>query len=109
MDDPILTPAPASEDPDAPYGRKENGEPYKTRPSLRNAVKKHHQNNKEKRAEYRRDYYQKNRYKCIQIVQRSQAKNQDKYREYQATYYHNRSLELQYFRDLFDELLSEKV
>lgn len=98
-----------SEDRDAPYGRKKNGEPYKTRPSLRKALKKYQDKTREKKNAYNQDYYAKNRDKCIQSVRNSQAKNPEKYKEYQTTYYHNCSLELQYYRDLFGELLGEKI
>jgi hypothetical protein len=96
-------------DKDAPYGRKKNGEPYKTRPSLRNANKKYHTKIRDKKNAYNLDYYAKNRDKCIESVRKSQAKSAEKHKEYQSTYYHNRSLELQYYRDLFAELLEEKV
>jgi hypothetical protein len=96
-------------DKDAPYGRKKNGEPYKTRPSLRNAMKKHHQNNKEKKNAYQKAYYEKHRDKCIQSVRNSQAKDPERYREMDIICRHNRSLELQYYRQLFAEVLNEKV
>jgi hypothetical protein len=96
-------------DKDAPYGRKKNGEPYKTRPSLRNAMKKHHQNNKEKKNAYQKAYYEKHRDSCLKSVQKCQEKNKEKYREYYATYHQNMRNELQYYRDLFAEVLEEKV
>lgn len=96
-------------DRDAPYGRKKNGEPYKTRPSLRNAMKKHQQKSQDKINEYQRAYYQKNRDRCLESVRKCQAKNKEKYKEYYATYHHNKNAELQYYRDLFGELLGDKV
>ena len=96
-------------DRDAPYGRKKNGEPYKTRPSLRKAFKKYQDKTRDKKNTYNREYYSNNRDKCIQSVRNAQAKTADKYKVYQATYYHNRSLELQYYRDLFDEIFGDKV
>ena len=92
----MQTPADLEYDPEAPYGRKPNGQPYKTKPSLRNAIKKYHSNNKDVLADARKRYYAKNTKNIVERNMRWQANNKDKVREYQQKYYWEKTLELGY-------------
>ena len=85
----------------APYGRKPNGQPYKTKPSLRNAIKKYHSNNKDVLAEAKKRHYAKNARQLLDGNMRWQANNKDKVRQYQQKYYLKNRGELEYYRELF--------
>ena len=77
-------------DPEAPYGRKPNGQPYKTKPSLRMAINKY---GKQKYAENPKYQMEANK-KWIQ-------KNREKVNQYSKDYSNRKNAELQYYRELF--------
>ena len=92
-------------DPEAPYGRKPNGQPYKTRPSLRNAVKNYTTKNAAKRLEYQKEYYEKNKEKHLKLCLRWKRENAVKLKKYSSDYYYSRKMELEYLKELFEESL----
>lgn len=77
-------------DTDAPYGRKKNGQPYKTSPAMRKAMNKYV---KRKYAEDPKIQYERTR--------KWAAKNPEKVRKYALDHYHKKQAELQYLKELF--------
>ena len=93
-------------DPEAPYGRKKNGQPYKTRPSMRMAIKKYNTKNAVKKLEYQKIYYANNKEKHLETCLKWQRKNTDKMRKYSSDYYYCRKMELDYLKELFEQSLN---
>jgi hypothetical protein len=94
-------------DPDAPYGRKKNGQPYKTKPSMRSAIKNYKEKHKEEIKEYSRKYYQENPEKAKEYCLKWTRKNADKHRQNSLNYYYKKRMELEYFKELFQQGLRE--
>lgn len=92
-------------DSEAPYGRKKNGQPYKTKPSMRAAIQKHHEKNKEKLLEYSKKYYAENTEKCRESIKKWYKEHPEKGREYFQKHYYNKKAELEYYRELFNQSL----
>ena len=90
-------------DSEAPYGRKKNGEPYKTKPSLRKAIQKNHEKNKVKLLEYSRNYYANNTEKCRERIKNWEKEHPEKRREYFQKHYYDKKAELEYLRELFTQ------
>jgi hypothetical protein len=77
-------------DEEAPYGRKPNGEPYKTKPNIRQC------NN---------SYYAKNREKCTDISRKWEEQNPERAKEYRRLYAARKRLELAYYKQLVFETI----
>jgi hypothetical protein len=77
-------------DSEAPYGRKPNGQPYKTKPSFRRAMGKYH---KKKYAENPQIQMEANK-RWIQ-------KNREKVNQYGREQYYKKKAELEYYKELF--------
>jgi hypothetical protein len=90
-------------DPDAPYGRKSNGKPYKTPSNIRESVKKCNSKNKEKLLEYSRKYYAENTDKCRQQVYKWRQEQPEKVQQYMQKHYYEKKAELEYYRELFKQ------
>ena len=75
---------------EAPYGRKLNGEPYKTSPSMRKAMTKYQ---KAKYAENPKIQYERTR--------KWAANNKDKVRKLALNHYYKKKSELEYYKELF--------
>jgi hypothetical protein len=90
---------------DAPYGRKKNGQPYKTRPSMRKAILNYQSKNPDKKLQYQKMYYANNTQKHLETCLKWQRENADKMRKYSSDYYYSRKMELEYLKTLFHESL----
>jgi hypothetical protein len=88
-------------DPDAPYGRKKNGQPYKTPQNIRESVKKCNSKNKQKILEYSRKYYADNTDKCRQTVYKWREEHPDKVQQYKQKHYYDKKAEFELYRELF--------
>jgi len=77
-------------DEDAPYGRKPNGEPYKTKPKAR-------LNNNA--------YNAKNREKCKAITNKWNEENPERVKELKRLYAARKRLELAYYKQLVFETI----
>ena len=86
----------AEVDNEAPYGRKKNGQPYRTSPAMRKAMNKYV---KRKYAEDPKIQYERTR--------KWAAKNQEKVRKYALDHYYKKKQELQYYKELFELGLEE--
>ena len=93
-------------DADAPFGRKPNGQPYKTSPSMRNAIKNYQAKHRAELAEKQRKYYAENAESCKKVIRNWQKTNPERYNENAKKCYYNRKFELEYLRELFNESLS---
>ncbi len=77
-------------DSEAPYGRKPNGEPYKTKPSLRRAMIK-----------YQKAKYAENPKLQYERTLKWAANNKDKVRKLALDHYYKKKAELEYYKELF--------
>jgi hypothetical protein len=77
-------------DPTAPYGRKPNGEPYKTKPSMRRAMGK-----------YQKKKYAENPKIQLEANKRWIQNNKDKVRKLALDHYYRKRAELEYYKELF--------
>ena len=90
-------------DPDAPYGRKKNGQPYKTKPSMRNAIKNYQSKHRAELSEKQRKYYQANAESCKEVIRNWQKTHPERYNEIARKCYYNKKYELEYLRELFNQ------
>lgn len=90
-------------DSDAPYGRKPNGQPYKTKPSMRNAIKNYQDKHRETFRENTKKWTENNKEKHDAYMKEYYNKNRDKHTQYMREYNLNQKLELQYLRELFKQ------
>ena len=74
----------------APYGRKPNGEPYKTKPSMRKAMTK-----------YQKTKYAENPQIQYQRTLKWASNNKDKVRKLALDHYYKKKAELEYYKELF--------
>ena len=95
------TPEDIEYDSEAPYGRKTNGQPYKTKPSQRNASNNYFNRNVDVRREKLRQRYQANKDSVYNKLRVWQIKNREKTNEYQKKYYWQKKAELDYYKELF--------
>jgi hypothetical protein len=77
-------------DSEAPYGRKSNGEAYKTKPSFRRAMGK-----------YRKRKYAENPQIQMEANKRWIQKNKEKVNQYGREQYYKKKAELEYYKELF--------
>jgi hypothetical protein len=77
-------------DTDAPFGRKKNGQPYKTSPAFR-----------EKMTAYSKRKYAEDPQIQYERIRKWQEKNPDKVRQYAHQSYYKKQAELQYYKELF--------
>lgn len=75
-------------DEEAPYGRKPNGEPYKTKPAYRVQAKLYHTKNKEK---------------CKERTNKWKEENPERVKELKRLYALRKRLELAYYKQLVFE------
>ncbi len=85
----------------APYGRKPNGEPYKTKPSVRRAINKYHANNKQTVLEAKRRWANANKELKSEYTKKWQKENRERANESSRICYYRKKAELEYYRELF--------
>jgi hypothetical protein len=88
-------------DSEAPYGRKSNGTPYKTKPSMRMANQKYHANNREAVLESKRRWANANKELKSQYTKKWQKENREKANELSRNAYYRKKAELEYYKELF--------
>ena len=90
-------------DPDAPYGRKSNGQPYKTKPSMRNAIKTYQSKHRDTMKENTKKWTEQNREKQHSYMREYYKQNREKHLLYMRDYKLNQKFELEYLRELFNQ------
>ncbi len=88
-------------DPDAPYGRKKNGQPYKTPQNIRQSIKKYADNHKEQIREATRKWTANNKERHDAYMKEYFKNNREKHLLHMREYKMNQKLELEYYRELF--------
>ena len=96
-------------DPEAPYGRKPNGKPYKTPQNIRESVNKCNSKNKEKLLEYSKKYYAENTDKCRQKVYKWREERPEKVQQYMHKHYYEKKAELEHYRKLFKQSIESII
>ena len=92
-------------DSEAPYGRKKNGQPYKTKPSMRAAIQNYQSKRRDELSEKQRKYYAENTEKCRESIKKWYKEHPEKGREYFQKHYYDKKAELEYYRELFNQSL----
>ena len=90
-------------DPEAPYGRKPNGQPYKTKPSLRNAIKNYQSKHRGELVEKQRKYYEANIERYKEVIRSWQKSHPERVREISKKCYYNKKYEHEYLKELFNQ------